>query len=390
MLFIDGTWLYYSLYQRQSSAGKSPENPIQDAFGTAWTLTHRIRWDKLPGIIAKSLSSQEASQSWGSGATRSIEVVRANVYTAYKENSDPNSYRVKMFEDMKSSNYDVHIGQVAGAAEKCVDIQLAVEMLHYATEADAYDVAVILTGDRDFEPAMFRTRQKGKRVALASMRPGCNKSLWGAANHLRDYDVVWLDDRDNLDQLMEPLEASGVGKDFVSGATVLMTIATFVESFKQEEGKGPTGRSMGRFLQSCRVEDNCPDLLTQVKTVAGSLSMFLGSYPDFFQKGTLTEYERHKDFSISMTKRGGQGGRVKMRIQQLWEKEVEEGRIPVEEEEVRELGSSRGGGGGSGDKGSTIIDDNNRYNDIDTNTPHAAFSPVLACSLLGTLRLTKT
>ncbi|GMH73095.1 hypothetical protein TrRE_jg3027 [Triparma retinervis] len=58
MLFIDGTWLYYSLYQRQSSPGKAPENPLQDAFGTAWTLTHGISWDKLPGIIAKSLSEQ--------------------------------------------------------------------------------------------------------------------------------------------------------------------------------------------------------------------------------------------------------------------------------------------------------------------------------------------
>ena len=77
-------------------------------------------------------------------------------------------------------------------------------MLHYATEADAYDVAVILTGDRDFEPAMYRTRQKGKRVALCSMRAGCNKALsvQGGEKHLRDYDVIWLDDEDNLRELV--------------------------------------------------------------------------------------------------------------------------------------------------------------------------------------------
>ena len=58
----------------------------------------------------------------------------------------------------------------AGAQEKCVDISLAVDMLHYATIPHALDVAVLVSGDRDFIPALVRTRQKGKRVAIASMR----------------------------------------------------------------------------------------------------------------------------------------------------------------------------------------------------------------------------
>ena len=35
----------------------------------------------------------------------------------------------------------VHLGTFSGGAEKCVDIALAVEMLHYATEPNALDVA---------------------------------------------------------------------------------------------------------------------------------------------------------------------------------------------------------------------------------------------------------
>jgi uncharacterized LabA/DUF88 family protein len=53
--------------------------------------------------------------------------------------------------------------ETKGPWEKCVDTQMAVEMLHYATVPNAYDVAVLLTGDKDFLPAMTRTRQKGRK-----------------------------------------------------------------------------------------------------------------------------------------------------------------------------------------------------------------------------------
>ena len=61
--------------------------------------------------------------------------------------------------------------------EKCVDIMLAVEMLSMATVPEAYDIAVVVTGDKDFVPVMKKTREKGKRVAIASMRNSCNSDL---------------------------------------------------------------------------------------------------------------------------------------------------------------------------------------------------------------------
>ena len=42
-----------------------------------------------------------------------------------------------------------------------MDISLAVEMLYMATVPDAYDVAVIITGGKDFMPAMQKTRLTG-------------------------------------------------------------------------------------------------------------------------------------------------------------------------------------------------------------------------------------
>jgi hypothetical protein len=55
---------------------------------------------------------------------------------------------MRMFRDMATANYDVHMMETIGKGEKCVDIQLAVEMLHYATTPNAFDMAVILTGDK--------------------------------------------------------------------------------------------------------------------------------------------------------------------------------------------------------------------------------------------------
>ena len=55
---------------------------------------------------------------------------------------------MRMFREMATANYDVHMMETIGKGEKCVDIQLAVEMLHYATVPNAFDMAVILTGDK--------------------------------------------------------------------------------------------------------------------------------------------------------------------------------------------------------------------------------------------------
>lgn len=86
--------------------------------------------------------------------------------------------------------------------EKCVDIALAVEMLYMATIPGAFDLAVIVTGDKDFMPALEKTRLLGKRVAICSMRNGCNGDLVRIENRIRDFDMIWLDDY--LDELIVP------------------------------------------------------------------------------------------------------------------------------------------------------------------------------------------
>lgn len=75
---------------------------------------------------------------------RSVEIVRASVFTSYFKTTDPLSFRVRMYDDMRDANYDIHQMETIGPGEKCVDIQLAVEMLHYATVTNAYDIAILL------------------------------------------------------------------------------------------------------------------------------------------------------------------------------------------------------------------------------------------------------
>lgn len=88
-----------------------------------------------------------------------------------------------------------------------MDISLAVEMLYMATVPNAYEIACIITGDKDFIPAMQKTRLMGKRVALCSMRNGCNADLAAEQAQLRDFEVIYLDEY--LDEIIVPIAKQG-------------------------------------------------------------------------------------------------------------------------------------------------------------------------------------
>lgn len=60
---------------------------------------------------------------------------------------------------------------------------------------------MLVTGDKDFMPAMSRTRQKGRRVCLCSMRNSCNQDLLRDDAHVMDFPPVWINEY--LDDLIE-------------------------------------------------------------------------------------------------------------------------------------------------------------------------------------------
>ena len=210
-------------------------------------------------------------------AQRPMEIVRASVFTSYKKTTDPNSFRVKMYNEMANANYDLHmLESVGNGPEKCVDISLAVEMLHYATVPNAYDVAILLSGDKDFIPALVRTRQKGRKVGIVAMRTGCNRALYESP-HIKDFDVVWIDDF--LDRLLVPLPPDQVDsvvesiydRGLLSAFTITKVIYDFIAHSPFDK---ISSRDVGRYLKGLEIKDGTT-LLDDVKLGQGGLRRFL-------------------------------------------------------------------------------------------------------------------
>jgi uncharacterized LabA/DUF88 family protein len=275
MLFIDGTWLYYSIHEREDD-----QCPIMARYGKGWQYKYFFDWKALPGVICSAL--QEQDRGWSShtqpdGNTdlnrprrpRPMEIVRASVFTSYKADTPKTSFRYQMYQDMINANYDVHLMETVGKAEKCVDIQLAVEMLHYATVPHAYDVALLLSGDKDFMPALVRTRQKGRRVGIVSMRRGCNRALFESPN-VKDYNVIWIEDY--LDELIKRKPANDIRKQnpHLSSFTLMKILNDFISKSGVSR---VNSRDIGRYLKPILVGDR--SVSDEVKQSYGGLYQFL-------------------------------------------------------------------------------------------------------------------
>ena len=221
MVFIDGSWLYYSLH------GRRPSCPILKSYGAGWQYSHNVAYDRLPHLISHQIHQQLLQKHQ---SRRFVEVVKTIVFTSARADTNKMSTRLKMFREMERANFEVHMRTTTGMQEKCIDIQLAVEMMHYASTPGAYDCAVLLSGDKDFMPAMKRIRQQGKRVAVCSMRNCCSREMLDPSAHVRDFDPIWLDD--SLDYLIVPSANLAPGVPAVA-ATELLTL---IKAFLSEQG----------------------------------------------------------------------------------------------------------------------------------------------------------
>ena len=203
---------------------------------------------------------------------------------------------MRMFRDMANANYDVHMMETVGKGEKCVDIQLAVEMLHYATVPNAFDMAVILTGDKDFVPALVRTRQKGKEVVICSMKSGCNRVLYESP-HIRDYDVVWLENC--LDGFIVPIPEDERNRlntaDYASAFTMMRVIRDYVQA-APDDIDSVSSRDIGRYLKSVKIADS--DMLDELKKSQGGLWTFLTERASHLFEVQLPDLEQAADHSF--------------------------------------------------------------------------------------------
>ena len=288
MVFIDGSWLYYSFHGRRSNC------PVTRAYGEGWEYEYSIDYDRLPQLISQQLHRELLDRF---ASRRFVEVVRTVVFSSMRADTDRFSPRVKMFEDMQRANFDVHLSTTVGHQEKCIDIALAVEMMHYASLPGAYDVAVLITGDKDFIPALSRIRTKGKRVALCSMRNCCSQDLLDPSAHVRDFAPVWLDD--HINYLVRPnADTLAVGEAPFAASEILRLVVAFL----QEQGGTASSRDIGRFLQGSRSDGQSQDMLSKLKRRHSGLRAFLAIFPDKFEiaQEEAVEGQRPSEFFVSL------------------------------------------------------------------------------------------
>ena len=297
-LLIDGTWLYYSLYER-----RGPECPIARRFGRDWPLRYTVNWAQLPQLVESHLQRQLGKND---ATTTDVTVTSSTVFTSYKADTSPISWRFKMFEGMKRAGYRVHMMETLGKLEKCVDIALAVELLHAEC-----DIALLLTGDKDFLPAMIRARTPHKKqLGLVSIRGSCNRALYEPPKgELLDFGVIWLEDyMEDLLVLREGGHDPGRRSGDSSSATALslFTIMKILNDYIERSGVGKVNsRDVGRYLKFLRTGPST--VSEELKKSHGGLRQMLRVLPDVY---TITfpdeDAEEDKAFWIELTDTAGE------------------------------------------------------------------------------------
>jgi len=97
-------------------------------------------------------------------------------------------------------------GQVEKKVEKGVDVALATDLVAYA-HWNAYDVAIVCSGDEDYIPAINHVKSIGKEVYIASSDESSSRSLIDAS-------LGWVSLTKNADQLGEPYSQNFNGNHY--------------------------------------------------------------------------------------------------------------------------------------------------------------------------------
>ncbi len=196
MIFIDGTWLYANTAKLAADYGR-PDLQIDY------------------GLLPEAVTSR-VQQLLG---VNSADIVRTNLFASSPINHDPKDrelvQRRNDFFSMLKEEYhyevDVYPIDFRGRRirsidrdpldkfeprEKCVDIALATSLLYYAAIPGAYDIAIVIVGDRDYIPVLQHVRKLAKRLSIVSIRGSCAQEYADPVDHARvkDTDIIWLND----------------------------------------------------------------------------------------------------------------------------------------------------------------------------------------------------
>ena len=116
-------------------------------------------------------------------------LIRAYWYDSIKPDSDDARHR--FFHFLRTNGFRVVTSESKGSdgdyEEKGTDIKLACEMLHLA-HLDAYDVAILVSGDGDFSGAVQKTQDVGKIVDVACFSDNLSSELNKVSDNTTELD----------------------------------------------------------------------------------------------------------------------------------------------------------------------------------------------------------
>lgn len=241
MVFIDGTWLAVTT------------NRLADQHGIFGRTGGPLDFGAVPRVCAQEIAAQMALSA-------GIDVVRTHYFGSIATNYDLQDQdavqrRSEFFDSLRRHHrYEVYryetdyrghrVRRTPGddgytPPEKAVDVGLATTLLEMAA-VSAYDIAIVVCGDRDFVPALQAVRRLGKRVALVSARGSCARELSDPNDpmRLRDFDVLWLDQL--WPQVVSPAArpVARVGSEESGPAG-----ETFVESKSESKSESPSAET---------------------------------------------------------------------------------------------------------------------------------------------------
>lgn len=102
-------------------------------------------------------------------------------FDGWREVQDGIAYRHDAIEFRRAGSIRYDLIRREFGTEKAVDVKLATDMIMLR---DIYDVAIIVSGDQDFVPAVQVVKDSGKRVVNVSFLKSSSKQLPGGAKRL--------------------------------------------------------------------------------------------------------------------------------------------------------------------------------------------------------------
>lgn len=115
------------------------------------------------------------------------DVIRGYFYDGASHESQQTFKRIGFYNELRNLGITLRLKEIdvtsPNASQKGVDIFLTSDMISLAYE-DAYDIAVILSGDGDYTALVDLVKSKGKKVWVVSFEESLSHSLRNCADKI--------------------------------------------------------------------------------------------------------------------------------------------------------------------------------------------------------------